>query len=146
MGGARLKKHAYSFDEINNLRPCVLNRHVWWPFLGIYKIVMHYLIKPSYHKFSEGELFPLRRPLHASKISISQAPSRRSQGPLEARGDPMEVRGAYEDQRRPSGSQRKGQRGPMVVRGGTLEARGGPLEVRKAPEGQRGSYGGQRCP
>ena len=46
MGGARLKKHAYSFDEINNLRPCVLNCHVWWPFLGILKeIVMQYLIK-----------------------------------------------------------------------------------------------------
>ena len=62
----------------------------------------------------------------------------------------MEVRGAYEDQRRPSGSQRKGQRGPMVVRGGTLEARGvlwrserplkargGPMEVRGAPEVQK---------
>ena len=106
---------------------------------GRKKNVMHYLIKPSYHKFSEGELFPLRRPLHASKISISQAPSRRSQGPLEARGGPMEVRGAYEDQRRPSGSQRKGQRWP-------LEARGGALEVIKTPEGQRRYYGGHWCP
>ena len=60
MGGARLKKHAYSFDEINNLRPCVLNCHVWWPFLGILKeIVMQYLKKKCYHKFSQGELFPL---------------------------------------------------------------------------------------